>query len=113
MHNPEVRRKQVDGTPREIGHFPFEGGTLVVSGVEHGGTPLVSRVQTFELFRSDGALEWRRELPVEFEMIERLPFERLALAAGFRIVELFGDYARHPFDSASSPAMIWMLEKPT
>ncbi len=111
MHNPAVRRAQVDGMPHVIGRFPFEGGTLVVSGVEHGGTPVVSRLQTFELYRADGALEWTRELAMEFEIVERDAFERMAVGAGFDVVDLFGDYKRRAFDPASSPVMIWMLEK--
>jgi predicted nucleotidyltransferase len=38
-------------------------------------------------------------------------FEKLARAAGFHTVALFGDYARTDFREESSLFMIWMLEK--
>ena len=73
---------------------------------------MVSRLQTFELYRADGALEWTRELAMEFEIVERDAFERMAAGAGFGVVDLYGDYERRAFDPSSSPVMIWMLEKP-
>lgn len=32
LHNPAVRRAQVDGLLRVVGRFPADNGTLVVSG---------------------------------------------------------------------------------
>lgn len=112
MHNPPVRRAQVDGMVRDVGRVPFEGGTLVVTGVETGGDPVVSRVQSFELFRADGASAWRLELPMQFEMVERDAFERMATEAGFRVRALYGDYAGAAFATETSPVMIWDLERP-
>jgi hypothetical protein len=111
MHNPAVRRAHVDSTLRAIGRFPYEGGTLVVSGFEQGGRPIVSRSQFFEFFGADGKLVWTRMLPMEFEMIERDAFERMAVDAGFRVADLYGNYERAAFDAATSAVMIWMLEK--
>ena len=54
LHNPEVRRAQVDGALRVVGQFPGDDGTLVVSGFERGGHPVVERLQFFELFGPDG-----------------------------------------------------------
>lgn len=112
MHNPVVRRVQVDGMLHEVGRVPFEGGTLVVTGVETGGTPVVSRTQYFELFRPDGASAWQLALPMEFEIVERDAFERMATDAGFRVRDLYGDYAGAPLVPATSPVMIWDLERP-
>lgn len=112
MHNPAVRRRQVDGVRRYIGRFPFEDGSLVVSGFEQGGRPLVVRTQFFEFFDADGRLAWTRLLAMEFEMIERDAFERMATEAGFRVHALFGDYERNRFDPENSPVMIWMLDRP-
>lgn len=111
MHNPAVRRTQVDGVVRRVGRFPAGDGTLVVSGVEQGGHPVVSRLQFFEFFGPDGRLREKRVLPMEFVFIEREEFGRLAEDAGFRVVALYGDYARRAFEEAS-PVMIWVLEKP-
>lgn len=111
-HNPVIRRRVVDGILRVVGRFPHAGGSLVVSGFETGGIPMVSRLQFFEFYTPDGRLVWKRLMPMEFEMVERERFEPLATAAGFRISALFGDYSRIPFDPATSPVMIWVLDKP-
>lgn len=111
LHNPAVRRAQVDGQLRFVGRFPAEDGTLVVSGFEQGGRPVVTRLQFFELFGPDGRQLWKRLLPMEFVLIERDAFERMARAAGFRLAHLYGSYDRAPFDPERSPVMIWDLEK--
>jgi SAM-dependent methyltransferase len=112
MHNPAVRRSQVDGVLRVVGRFPTPGGSLVVSGFEQGGRPVVSRLQFFEFFGHDGRLVWKRLLPMEFVFVERAEFERLAAGAGFRVAQLYGNYERAAFDATTSPVMIWVLEKP-
>ena len=111
LHNPAVRRAQVDGLLRLVGRFPAEEGTLVVSGFEQGGNPVVKRLQFFELFGADGRLLWKRLLPMEFALIERDAFEQMAGSAGFRVAALHGSYDRAPFDPVRSPVMIWELEK--
>ena len=111
LHNPAVRRTAVDGTLRVVGRFPAEGGTLVVSGFETGGSPIVTRLQFFELFGDDGLLRWKRMIEMCFALIERAAFEAEAAGAGFRVVDLFGGYDRSPFDPATSPSMIWILDR--
>jgi ubiquinone/menaquinone biosynthesis C-methylase UbiE len=111
MHNPAVRRRQVDGMLRLVGQFAAPEGTLVVSGVEQGGNPVVARLQFFELFGADGRMLWKRLLPMRFAFVEKETFERMAREVGFRIANLYGNYDRSPFDPASSPVMIWMLER--
>lgn len=103
MHNPTVRRTQVDGALRVVGCFPLEGGNLIVSGFEQGGRPVVSRLQCFEFFRPDGLLAWKRLLPMEFSFVEREAFEQMAVGAGFRIAQLYGNYERAGFDALTSP----------
>lgn len=112
LHNPAVRRRQVDGALRIVGRFPIQDGSLVVSGFETGGNPVVNRVQFFELFGSDGSLRSKSLLPMDFELIARDHFESMARDAGFDVVELFGNYDRSPFDAGTSPVMIWVLQKP-
>ena len=111
LHNPAVRRAQVDGGLRIVGRFPSGEDALVVSGFETGGHPVVSRLQSFELFGPDGFLRWKRLLPMEFAFVERDSFERMAREAGFRVTKLYGSYDRAPFDPIRSPVMIWCLEK--
>jgi SAM-dependent methyltransferase len=111
LHNPAVRRALVDGMLRVVGRFPAEDGTLVVSGFETGGNPVVSRLQFFERFGPDGRMLWKRLLPMEFTLIEKDAFEAMARSAGFRVQQLVGSYDRAPFDPVRSPVMIWDLEK--
>lgn len=111
LHNPAVRRAEVDGTSRLVGRFPCAGGVLVVSGVELGGDPVVRRRQFFEFHGPDGRLTGTRVLEMRFALIERTAFEAMALGAGFRIARLLGDYDGAPFDPARSRFMIWVLEK--
>ena len=111
MHNPVIRRRQVDGVLRTVGRFTAGDGSLVVSGFETGGHPTVTRLQFFEFFGSDGRLALKRLLPMEFDFIERDHFEAMARDAGFCVLELFGNYDRAPFDATYSPVMIWVLQK--
>jgi SAM-dependent methyltransferase len=111
LHNPAIRRKQVDGLLRLVGQFPTEDGTLVVSGFEQGGTPVVSRQQFFEFFDGDGRLLEKRLLQMKFAFVEKDEFEQMAQSVGFRVAQLYGNYDRTPFDPAQSPVMIWGLEK--
>jgi|GEM_PF-6330901 len=106
------RCKEVDATLRTGGSFPSYDGTLVVSGAETGGDPIVLRLQFFELFGPDGQLRWKRLLPMRFAFIDRDAFEAMATAAGFRVVALMGDYAGRPFEPESSPVMIRTPERP-
>src|SRR5262245_12516775 len=111
LHNPAIRRAQVDGSLRLVGRFPADDGTLVVSGAEQGGRPVVTRLQFFEFFGQDGRLIWKRMLPMEFVFVERDEFELMARSVGFQVAQLYGGYDRAPFDPATSPSMIWLLEK--
>jgi SAM-dependent methyltransferase len=113
LHNPQVRRRSVDGVARLVGRFSTPDGTLVVSGFEVGGRPVVERTQLFELYGPDGLLRWKRLQPMAFELLERADFEATATAAGFRIRHLWGDYGRGPFVENESPVMLYDLERPT
>lgn len=78
--------------------------------MQQGGRPVVSRLQFFEFYRPDGRLVWKRLLPMNFSFVERELFERMAVDTGFRIAQLYGNYDQTPFDPATSPAMIFVLE---
>ena len=111
MHNPEIRRRTVDGVLRGIGSFEHGQGTIVVSGFETGGNPIVQRSQMIERFDGSGRLESRIHQPMEFEMIEESTFRDLAKEADFEVVAVYGGYDGHPFDAEKSPVMIWELQK--
>jgi SAM-dependent methyltransferase len=111
LHNPVVRRTQVDGVLRVVGRFPAQDGTLVVSGFEQGGCPVVARLQFFEFFGNDGQMRSKQVLPMEFAFIEKDKFQSMAQDAGFQVLELYGDYDHSPFDALRSPVMIWVLQR--
>ncbi len=111
LHNPAVRRRQVDGVQRRVCRVPFGTGALVVSGIETGGDPVVQRLQFFEFFDSQSKRSERKVLRMAFQLVEYEEFVSLASYAGFAVVDVFGDYGRGVFDAATSPAMIWILEK--
>lgn len=111
MHNPAVRRAQVDGTLRLVGRFPTADGSLVVSGFELGGHPVVMRTQFFEFFGNDGRLRSKQLLPMEFEFVEKDRFETMARDTGFHVLDLYENYDRTAFDADRSPVMIWVLQK--
>ena len=112
MHNPVVRRKSVDGCLRLVGSFRKGEGTLVVSGIEQGGLPVIDRMQFYEYFDKSGRLMWKRMLPMRFELVEKANFEAMASSAGFTLGDIYGGYDRSPFEDSTSPVMIWVLEKP-
>ncbi|MGA1875006.1 MAG: hypothetical protein ACMUIA_05325 [bacterium] len=85
--------------------------TLVASGFEQGGHPLVKRLQLFEFFGPAGQLLWRRLLAMQFTFIEKDAFEHMAYSTGFRVAALYGNYDRTTFEPLRSHVMIWVLEK--
>ena len=110
LQNPVVRTATMDGSVRPVGEFPMEGGTLlrVSSRLEFdAGTGLASGEQYYERRGEDGKVFDRRKLEVRFQLHGRKGFEEMAVAAGFRVEEFYGDYGRGPFDDRTSPFMIW------
>lgn len=110
LYNPLFRGKQVDGVLRLSGRYPTNDGTLVVSGFEQGGDPVVTRLQFFDFYGADGRLVERRMLEMKFTLVEKYEFEALAKRAGYHVVSIYGDYEYAPFDPASSVYMIFELE---
>lgn len=88
LHNPAMRRAQVDGALHEIGRFPIPDGTLVVSGIEHGGQPIVTRLQFLEFLAPDGSVRRKKVLSMAFELIDKQRFETMARDVGFRVAQL-------------------------
>ncbi len=111
MHNPDVRRKNVDGQLHIVGNYATEDGNLIVSGFEKDGNPVVKRYQFFEKYNKQGYLEAKRLLEMQFELIYENNFRKMAESAGFRIISLYGNYDESEFNEKSSPVMIWVLEK--
>lgn len=115
LHNPEVRRRTVDGQLRLLGTVPVpdRAATLLLWSHQQveGDGAVVRAAQLYELYDGDGRLVEKRWLDVRFRLVEPAEFRAMAEAAGFRVVALYGDYERTPFDEHSSPYLIWVLER--
>jgi len=115
LHNPPVRIQRIDGllhlwAEREM---PAHGQRLLLWGREQYDpeTHLVAGHEFFEVYDRDGLMLARHLLPLNFRLTSPAEFETLAHHAGLKVSALYGDYSCAPFDPASSPFMIWVLEK--
>ena len=124
LHNPPSRLNSCDGAMRLRGEFPLDeqagalwgldsGGRLLLWGLEEYDPrrSIVSGIQKFEIYDQTGVMRSKEFLNIQFVLHGRNDFEQLAQTAGFRMVAIFGDYARTEFREESSPFMIWVLEK--
>jgi SAM-dependent methyltransferase len=113
LHNPAVRRQRIDGQQR-LWHATTQpdGSRLLLWGTEQfdPASGIVEALEIFEEFNPDGSQRTRRLFPLRFALLDPTTFEQQAAAAGFKIAARYGNYDRSPFDPASSPYAIWLLE---
>jgi SAM-dependent methyltransferase len=115
LHNPPVRLQRVDGLLHLWAEheLPERDGLLLLWGREHYDpeTHIVHGHEFFEVYDQAGLMLQRRLLPLAFRLTTPAEFEALARHAGLKVAALYGDYSHAAFDPASSPFMIWVLEK--
>jgi SAM-dependent methyltransferase len=115
LHNPPVRLKTIDGQVHLRGKYalPSGQGTLFLSSWERhdASTHLVTGAQFYERYDRDGFMQSKRFVELRFYLHTRDTFEALVMAEGYRVLTLYGDYERAPFDPEQSPFMIWVLGK--
>jgi len=115
-HNPVVRSRTLDGVWRSLGEFPASGGGSVrvslCGGVEDGGR-VARGLQRIEMWDATGAPAGEVLLDLAFGLAPAARLLALARSAGFACVRLHGDYAGAPFDEATSPVIVALLEKRT
>jgi SAM-dependent methyltransferase len=122
LHNPPVRLKYVDNQLRLVGRHTLKGGEPIVPGgggqllvwllqQRRPGTAIVEVHEFFEEYDADGFMLSRRYSSLEFHLLEKAEFEQQFQRAGFEVAQLYGDYQYAPFDTATSPFMIWFLRK--
>jgi SAM-dependent methyltransferase len=113
LHNAPIQVSRLDGVRRMLCDRPFPDreATLRVwiKGSHVPGSGVGEGLQEYEILDRDGGLLESRELPMRFAVTDRATFEREAAAAGFRVLRLWGDYAGGPFETETSPYMIWEL----
>lgn len=76
-----------------------------------GDETLVNGLEFFEEYDPNGVMLSRQLLEIKFRLIGKTEFEALVKSVGFKITELYGDYSYSTFDIATSPFMIYALEK--
>lgn len=113
LHNPVARLKSVDNQLHLASRVPVEGGQLFVWLLQRYDpqTRLVDVLEFFEEYDTHGTMRAKRFSEVQFHLLGKPAFEELIRSTGFRVVQLYGDYACSPFDEAASPFMIWLLQK--
>jgi SAM-dependent methyltransferase len=113
LHNPPARLKIVDEQLHWRGQWalPDGSGQLLLWSLERydDQTRLVTGLQFFEIYGLDGLMQSRRLVDLRFCLHSRQAFAALVGEAGYRVIALFGDYDRTPFDAETSPYMIWIL----
>lgn len=114
LHNPAIRLKSIDGQIHLRGQYalPDKQGTLSLSALERfdPATHLVTGAQFYELHGPAGVLQSKWSLDLEFFLHSSEIFRALAEAQGYRVVAVYGDYARGVFQPETSPFMIWVLD---
>ncbi len=116
LGNPSIRAKAVDGQLRLFRKYPLPEarGTLLLWIMERfdPDDPQVAQAyQFFEEYDQNCGLRSKRLLELHFRLTGKEEFEAMAKEAGFRVKEFYGDYEYSQFQSESSPAMVWIMEK--
>ncbi len=113
LHNPAIRLKSIDGQVHLRGQYalPDKSGTLLLSSLERydPATRLVTGAQFYEVHGPEGILQAKWSMDLKFFLHSRETFRALIDAQGYRVVAVYGDYARSAFQPESSPFMIWVL----
>jgi len=114
LHNPALRVQSLDERRKLLGTYQLPEDRQLevwVRGSVDRVTDVVCSVQTYRIYGSRGELEAEQTQEIRFALIARESFEGLAVDAGFRVVELLGDYDGSSFTPDVSPYMIWTMEK--
>jgi SAM-dependent methyltransferase len=115
LHNPQIRLAQVDGNIRLIKKCPMSKskGVLFLK-LSETYDPLTHKVtgkEIFEIYDPNGIIQSKIELNIQFCIHDKNEFEKLAESAGFKVIDLYGDYDHSEFSEFTSRFMIWILEK--
>jgi SAM-dependent methyltransferase len=116
LHNPAVRRRDLDGQWRTLGPYPDPrgDGTLRLTyraEAEADGGLMIGTQRVEKRDRSGNMIE-QRQAQIRFALPEREEYEAQSAAAGLRPIGLYGDYSGAEFHSKESAWMVWELEKP-
>ncbi len=114
LHNPQVRRRTLDGIPRVLGTFELPDATrleITMAGSVDAAGRIAKSEQKYRRFDAEGAAVEERAQIVRFALITCGELEAMADDQGFEVETLHGDYDRSGFDSEHSPFMIWRFRR--
>lgn len=116
-HNPAVQIPRLDGDRHLICDrpIPHQDATLRVWSTARytPDPPMGNAQQDYEIVDATGQLLETRSLLLQFAILDRTTLEHEVTQAGFTVVNLWGSYAKEPFDATHSPYMIWELRSLT
>jgi SAM-dependent methyltransferase len=114
LHNPVVRRRTIDGQLRLARRYREHQHEVFLWLLERDlGHDAVEVNEFFESYDGDGRLQEKVWSSVTFHLLAKAAFEAMTQSVGLEVVDLYGDYAKAPFDEHTSPFMIWVLRNPT
>lgn len=113
FHNPAIQVPRLDGIRRQICNRNIPGRDTVLrvwsTAYVRTGQDIGDALQEYEILSKDGRLLEKRELRLRFAITDQTRFEEEATDAGFRVIDLWGDYSSGPFEPEKSAYMIWEL----
>lgn len=113
LYNPEYRIKTADGLLRTLGKFQIdENKSLVISYYNqyNDKTKNITGIQFYEIYDKNNVLTDKRYLDICFSLLHKEDFIEMATRAGFKIIDIYGDYNFSPFSEACM-FMNFLLEK--
>lgn len=115
LHNPKIRLNHVDGKLRLLKECILSKNqgllSLWVSEQYDPDTHIVSGLQIFKIHDEKSIMQSKIELKIQFYLHDKNEFEESVKSAGFKVIDLYGDYSSSKFAEKTSPFMIWILGK--
>ncbi|MGZ3679131.1 MAG: class I SAM-dependent methyltransferase [Ktedonobacterales bacterium] len=114
LHNPAIRRRTIDGQLRLARHYQNDQREVFLWLLEQDkGNDVIEVNEFFESYDGDGLLREKVWSSVTFHLLAKTTFEAMIHSVGFEVIELYGNYAKAPFDEQTSPFMIYVLQNLT
>ncbi len=113
MYNPQYRVKLADGVLQTLGAFSKEDKTIIVKYLNkyHGYNKTISGYQFYEIYNYKNELEEKREMKINFRVVDKYDFEEMLRVVGFKIKNIYGDYDFSKYESTISKYLVYELKK--
>jgi len=110
VHDPEQRRKTLDGQVRQLG--PFWEGDRCLEVLVRGrlmSADVAESEQTYRVLGDNGQVIEERQVILRFALPDSASLVQMAVEAGFEPQALFGDYDECPYEPGRSPFILAVL----